>query len=793
MFTQNPTAPAFSTNKKGGLRSVLGGLFLILTFLVPLAFFPGIASLGFAAKISVIAILGALALIIFLLNVLGTGNIEFPKSKIISSLLLLPVVAIISSFFAGSVPNSIVGNAFEVGTSGFFVLMYFLFIVAIIGSSRESMLKRSIAVFLISIGFTTIYTFTVTIAQYAGATSLGIFPASLIGSYIDQAILLSVGALLSVYALNFTDISKVLKTFIAIFLVLSLLIIEAVGFQPIEIALAAFSLLIFVYLIAISRNEGAFWIKKTYATLSILIVSVIFVISGTPLSNSLSNILKINSFDVRPNFATTLTITKEQWKKNIITGAGPNRFVELWAKYKSPDINQTAFWSTDFFFGSGFLPTLFATLGILGVGALGLFFFFLLKRGMSAFFFQTEDSGKRMLAIILFLSALFLWVSSFLYNTGLTALSFAFIFTGLFVSSLANLGLVQTIKINIFANQKSNFVSVFLVVLLMIGTVTGSYFLLEKIIASVVFNKAALKFNTDGNVNAAGLAIEKAAGIYPTDTYYRALAELSLLNIESAAAAMPAGANVIPEEVKTKLQASVGSAVAYARSAIALDKDNYQNYLIQARIYESLALKGIQGAGENAKEAYTSAEKLSPLNPEIQLGFARLAAIAGNTSEAKGRVQKSINFKNNYTPAYFLLAQLEAATGNVSGVVKAIEGATIIDPQNSGLYFQLGLIKYQTKDFAGAATALEKALAIAPDYANAQYFLGLTYFNLGRKDNAIKQFENLQKTNANNKEVALILTNLKAGKDPFTGARPPVDAKPEKRAKPPITEKAPNQ
>ena len=80
-------------------------------------------------------------------------------------------------------------------------------------------------------------------------------------------------------------------------------------------------------------------------------------------------------------------------------------------------------------------------------------------------------------------------------------------------------------------------------------------------------------------------------------------------------------------------------------------------------------------------------------------------------------------------------------------------------------------------------------MGLSPGYANARYFLGLSYEKLGRVKDAISQFTELKITNPDNKEVSLILSNLKAGRAPFANATPPIDNKPEKRSSLPIDEK----
>ena len=84
---------------------------------------------------------------------------------------------------------------------------------------------------------------------------------------------------------------------------------------------------------------------------------------------------------------------------------------------------------------------------------------------------------------------------------------------------------------------------------------------------------------------------------------------------------------------------------------------------------------------------------------------------------------------------------------------------------------------------------MSQAIKIQPDYANAKYFLGLSLVRIGNLAGAVSQFEDLAKTNPDNQEVSLILTNLKAGKPIFNDAKPPVTTAPEKRSKLPIKER----
>ena len=97
---------------KNGLKNMFVGVFLLTVFLIPLVFYPGQASLSYSMKIAFLSTLGTLSIVLLLLNILGTGEIEFPKTKIIAALFLLPLAALISSLVSGNIMSTVVGNVF---------------------------------------------------------------------------------------------------------------------------------------------------------------------------------------------------------------------------------------------------------------------------------------------------------------------------------------------------------------------------------------------------------------------------------------------------------------------------------------------------------------------------------------------------------------------------------------------------------------------------------------------------------------------------------------------------------
>ncbi len=73
----------------------------------------------------------------------------------------------------------------------------------------------------------------------------------------------------------------------------------------------------------------------------------------------------------------------------------------------------------------------------------------------------------------------------------------------------------------------------------------------------------------------------------------------------------------------------------------------------------------------------------------------------------------------------------------IGSFLKAIEK----DPKNPRAYYGLGGIYNYKKRFPEAAEQFKKALLLDPTYFNAHYSLGFTYENMGKKEEAEKEYE----------------------------------------------------
>jgi tetratricopeptide (TPR) repeat protein len=63
------------------------------------------------------------------------------------------------------------------------------------------------------------------------------------------------------------------------------------------------------------------------------------------------------------------------------------------------------------------------------------------------------------------------------------------------------------------------------------------------------------------------------------------------------------------------------------------------------------------------------------------------------------------------------------------------------DPENENGLFNMGILAIQSGQYERAGERFKNLVSLYPQNLRAQFYLGLCYFELGEKDNAIRQFE----------------------------------------------------
>lgn len=799
-------APFF---EKIGSIAVLVGVFLAPIFFIPSASFP--FQFG---KVLLIALATLLAFGCFILARLKEGAIQLPEKIFMASAALLVLANFLAAIFSGNVAWSMAGQGFEVATFvSIFVMVTLLIVTAALFQSRDKIFL-SYAAFLVAALIIFVFQ-AIRLVFPAWLTFGGIFSnnlASLIGRFNDLGIIFGAVALLSLATTELLALSKFFKICLLVVLAIALLALAVANFSIVWWAVASFALILFVYLwvikqAAINQNgvppaESAAPVsvnkrKISYAALVVLIIATIFITDnftqGRLLGSRIANTLNIAQLEVRPSWQATFDVSLKSLAANPIFGAGQNNFSYEWLKNKPPAINSTIFWNTDFNFGIGLIPSAAVTTGLFGLLAWLAFLGLFLYVGFRALFFTNGDVFNRYLTVSSFATAAYLWVFSVFYVPSAVILALTFFFTGLFLASLYQDKNFKNRAFDFtFANHpKKNFIATLILVILLVGIVTTGAALTRKFAAFTNLQKALMAFNVQGDMVATEAGLKKAKSLSETDVYNRFLAELYLVKIDNLFSRNVD--DLKTDAVLAEFQSTFGEAINYAQRAIELNDGDYQNWLEAGRVYAVLVPLKITGAYENALSNYNKALSLNPQSPLLYLTLARLDLANNDSEKARVVISQALQLKPDYTEAIFLLAQIDANEGNLKEAIKSVEKIAQIAPNDPTIFFQLGLLNYNDKNYKKAAEALERAVVLLPDYANARYFLGLSYYQIDKNGEAIKQFTEIQKANSDNQEIGLILKNLKAGRAPFTDARPPVDNKPESRSKPPIAEPMPEE
>lgn len=770
-------------------------LLVAVVALLPVVFLPFLSS-PFQLSKTVIALgLILVTFAIFVVARLKEGVLAIPYNLIFAALWALPLAYFVSALFAA--PNLSVafsGTRIETDTLFFVLIMALLTtVVPLLIRSKQGILSM----------YTGLLVSFLLLALYQGLRlifgvdflSFGIFTnatANLVGKWNDVGIFFGFMAILALITLEGLRLRALSQSVLFGVLGVSLFFVAVVNFTPVWIAVGLFALSFFVYSFFRSKLVGQQHAaeedqnsllknaKISVIAIVVLVIAAVFTIYGATLGNALPTALGISHLEARPSWQSTAGILKATYAENAFLGSGPNTFVNQWASFKPSEINTSLFWGVDFSSGIGLIPTAFVTTGLLGAAAWIAFLGLLVYLGIKALLLRPAGEGfSYYLTLSSFIASVYLWIFSIVYVPNVVLIVMAFLFSGLFLASLRHQGLLKEKRFVFAENPRLGFVSVLGLTVVLILTLIGVFLLGERYVSASQFQRAVVSLNMEGDLDKAEIHLLRAISVKEIDNYRQLAAEMQLLRLNTIL--NDAEGNI--DERRQQFQEELAEGIQHAQRATEIRPENYQNWLTLGRVYQAVVPLQIQGAYDNAVQSFDRAKALAPHHPQIYLAYAELEAVAGNNAAAKEYLNQALAEKNNYTAAVFLLAQLQIAEGDLENALQSVQAATILAPQNPVVFFQHGLLLYNKQDFTGAISALERAVALNEVYANARYFLGLAYVKEDHTQEAIAQFTRIQELNPDNREVALILTNLREGKEPFAGSEV---TPPEDRDAPPI-------
>lgn len=765
----------------------LAGIVLALVLVVPTAWFP--FQLG---KLAVFSICLAIAALFY---VFGGGVPQLMRAHGIRGALLvalLPLVYLFSSWFSIDSSVAFAGFGIEVDTILFTTLAFLAFLLSF-GLFRT---LRTLHVFstVVFWALAAAVVFQYVSIVFGGAAipfeTFADRSVNLIGKWNDLGLLTGLLLVFVLFKSELAPVSTLRKGLLAASGAVMLILLAFINFPLAWALVLAGSLALAAVAFVTARNARqqepeAIPAQKPWLALAVAAIAIVFLLFGQTLNTGLTKVFPVSSLEVRPSYEATMEIVGAAHGGNIgrlLIGTGPNTFGQQWLQHKPVEVNQSVFWNLDFLVGYSTLTTALATVGLVGVLALLIPLALVvagLVRVTRRSLLARED---RAVALTAAFGSIFLLATLVFYAPSPNLVLLAFAFAGAAYGFLWRQGQsAPTPEEEVVPVRRIlTFVTLGVLVVLVVGS---SLFVVRRFFSEMNVGRGLVALAANDPDRSLKFA-EKATGWEQNSSTLRLMVNAGGLKL----AALAEDTSLGEEELQQRFATILQQTIAAGQRAQEIHPYDYRAPLLLGRVYDFLAVLGVQGARDSARTSYENAAMQNPTNPEIPLLLARLEAANENMPAVEAHLQRSLTLKPNYTDAMLLVTQLAVANNDLATAINASRAAVASAPGVPSIWFGLGLLYYAGGDTAQAIPALEQAIVLVPDYANAKYFLGLSYAAVGRSSDAIAQFEALVRTNPESQEVALILNNLRAGNDPFEGAEPPVTPNPEERNTAPLAE-----
>ncbi|OHA59310.1 MAG: hypothetical protein A2607_00555 [Candidatus Vogelbacteria bacterium RIFOXYD1_FULL_42_15] len=598
-------------------------------------------------------------------------------------------------------------------------------------------------------------------------------------SWFDRSLFFGLVVVISLVLFEFFARKKSwrLKVLSLLPLIISMLFLVLTNYLAVWLMLAFCSLALIVFLI---RRSG--WVEMISLPALILTISIVFVIFSAQTSwlskgvNYVQQSLRVNIFEVRPNWSSTWAVTRMAIKTDPLTGVGPTRFWRAWDLYKPKGVNDSPYWNTDFNYGIGFIPSMVTTGGLLGLlGWLAFLLATIFVVAKSALVFWQKPDEKNSLLIFSFLPVVYLLSSLIFRIPGLVNLALLFIFLGWLMVAWKETGIDSNEWTTGKDEKKIGFASrlswlAFICLVLIFIWLMLNLFLL-------LLSQRSSTLASMGKFDQSVRRLELVNLLSHSDFYERQLVEVKFLQLSNFVNTATSSS----KDNQEKFTNYFNGIKTTGEKAVKLDPNNYLNWLVLARPYAFVATLGVTGAENIANSFYQKALALNPHNPGIWLEMGRFSLALKKEDEAKDRIKKALDLKANYLGAHLVLAQIYLNNGSLNLAVKEAEDAVRSSPNDYNAWFLLGYLKYEQGKVEEATQIFSRSIQIQPDFANAKYYVGLSLDRLGQREEALSVFRELLVSNPDNQLLKKIISNLNAGRSALAEPEAPKSTKKDKK------------
>lgn len=182
-------------------------------------------------------------------------------------------------------------------------------------------------------------------------------------------------------------------------------------------------------------------------------------------------------------------------------------------------------------------------------------------------------------------------------------------------------------------------------------------------------------------------------------------------------------------------EARYADAVDPLETFLRLDPQNAQAHLFLGRAYHNL------NRTLPAIEQFKKALALEPYLPlaHYHLGFADQSL--GNLRDALDEYRKEIRNNPGFYDSYWLAGNIELEQGNLDAAEASFRKGISVKAQAFQAHYGLARVQLARKQFPAAEDELKKALEFSPDNVEIHYALARAYQQMGRKEDAQREYQ----------------------------------------------------
>jgi O-antigen ligase/tetratricopeptide (TPR) repeat protein len=656
--------------------------------------------LPLAAVKTLLVALGVMSsLIVYVFARMKTNTVEISWNPLIITGACISLAVAISAILSQNLSSAFFGKSFSVDTASFIIFSFIAFYLSYFFSKGKK--DRTLYVLLTILGSFALVALFQCVRLLVGPDtfSFGAFSSvvgTMLGSWHDFGTLTGFICVISFITLEFLPLTKRLKIATAVVFGFSAILLVVIGFSSVWMILAivAFGIALYKYYLDMHVDDKKWLSKIPVFSLVIVVVALGLSFKGYVISGPIVDKLKANYYEVSLPWTYTVDVAAPTIKESPLFGAGPTHFVNQYMKYKPQVINSTQFWSVDFISGSNFVLTSLVTQGLVGFVLWILFLVYLFIYGCKGLVHSAKNHVARYTLAVTIFGATFLWLSLLTYNPSHVILFITFIISGLFIGEYVREhgGTIKTIEYKEGKKAVRILVQTISWIIIVVSAVWGLY-ILKHAVAEWDFQAGVYAVTTLKSPSSAAMYVNKAVGMYPSDAYYQAQAQLGVYRINQLVGSI--GTSTPDQATLSAIASTTADAVTAAKNAEKVDPTNVYNYLVDAQISEVAARLKYPGAYDNAKAAYIRAAQIDPYDPSIYLAYSQLVFLNNDFSEGSVGLSAALQLKPDYTDALF-----EAA-----------------------------VVSYNSKNFEIARAAVARLIAVDPKYPNAEELQALIQKN----------------------------------------------------------------